>query len=153
MNGRDIKGAVAALASVSKLPFQHAHDGISYTFAISPSALGKEQDVQVNNLVGLLDGYFTPTGGQHLNVNVFDADLLIDSIDYPCIRICCELCKTYKRTTIRRYFTYYQPIYVKIDNGNSWKNTFNREFRDRRWSRNSFCGFPSRLSFALCLLS
>ena len=83
MNGRDIKGAVAALASVSKLPFQHAHDGISYTFAISPSALGKEQDVQVNNLVGLLDGYFTPTGGQHLNVNVFDADLLIDAMEHP----------------------------------------------------------------------
>ena len=83
MNGRDIKGAVAALASVSKLPFQHAHDGISYTFAISPAALGKEQDIQVNNLVGLLDGYFTPTGGQHLNVNVFDADLLIDAMEHP----------------------------------------------------------------------
>ena len=83
MNGRDVKGAVAALASVSKLPFQHAHDGISYTFAISPSALGKEQDIQVTNLVGLLDGYFTPTGGQHLNVNVFDADLLIDAMEHP----------------------------------------------------------------------
>ncbi|MBR5323226.1 MAG: formate C-acetyltransferase [Muribaculaceae bacterium] len=83
MNGRDIKGAVAALSSVSKLPFQHAHDGISYTFAISPSALGKEQDIQITNLVGLLDGYFTPTGGQHLNVNVFDADLLIDAMEHP----------------------------------------------------------------------
>ena len=83
MNGRDIKGAVAALASVAKLPFQHAHDGISYTFAISPAALGKEADIQVNNLVGLLDGYFTPTGGQHLNVNVFDADLLIDAMEHP----------------------------------------------------------------------
>ncbi|MBR5240440.1 MAG: formate C-acetyltransferase [Muribaculaceae bacterium] len=83
MNGRDIKGAVAALASVSKLPFQHAHDGISYTFAISPAALGKEQDIQITNLVGLLDGYFTPTGGQHLNVNVFDADLLIDAMEHP----------------------------------------------------------------------
>ena len=83
MNGRDIKGAVAALSSVSKLPFQHAHDGISYTFAISPAALGKEQDIQITNLVGLLDGYFTPTGGQHLNVNVFDADLLIDAMEHP----------------------------------------------------------------------
>ena len=49
MNGRDTKGAVAALASVAKLPFQHAHDGISYTFAVSPATLGKERDIQVSN--------------------------------------------------------------------------------------------------------
>lgn len=63
MNGRDTKGAIAALASVAKLPFQHAHDGISYTFAVSPATLGKEREVQINNLVNLLDGYFTPDGG------------------------------------------------------------------------------------------
>ena len=83
MNGRDTKGAVAALASVAKLPFQHAHDGISYTFAVSPATLGKERDIQVNNLVSLLDGYFTPDGGQHLNVNVFDKDLLLDAMEHP----------------------------------------------------------------------
>ena len=83
MNGRDVKGAVAALASVTKLPFHHAHDGISYTFAISPATLGKERDIQVSNLVGLLDGYFTPDGGQHLNVNVFDKDLLVDAMEHP----------------------------------------------------------------------
>ena len=83
MNGRDVKGAVAALASVAKLPFHHAHDGISYTFAISPATLGKERDIQVNNLVGLLDGYFTPDGGQHLNVNVFDKELLMDAMEHP----------------------------------------------------------------------
>lgn len=83
MNGRDVKGAVAALASVAKLPFHHAHDGISYTFAISPATLGKERNIQVNNLVGLLDGYFTPDGGQHLNVNVFDKELLMDAMEHP----------------------------------------------------------------------
>ena len=83
MNGRDVKGAVAALASVAKLPFHHAHDGISYTFAISPATLGKERDIQVSNLVGLMDGYFTPDGGQHLNVNVFDKDLLVDAMEHP----------------------------------------------------------------------
>ena len=83
MNGRDVKGAVAALASVAKLPFHHAHDGISYTFAISPATLGKERDIQVSNLVGLLDGYFTPDGGQHLNVNVFDKELLMDAMEHP----------------------------------------------------------------------
>ncbi|MCD8237518.1 MAG: formate C-acetyltransferase [Prevotellaceae bacterium] len=83
MNGRDTKGAVAALASVAKLPFQHSHDGISYTFAISPGTLGKEHETQVTNLVGLLDGYFTPDGGHHLNVNVFDRELLVDAMEHP----------------------------------------------------------------------
>lgn len=83
MNGRDTKGAIAALASVAKLPFQHAHDGISYTFAVSPSTLGKEKEIQINNLVSLLDGYFTPDGGQHLNVNVFDKSLLLDAMEHP----------------------------------------------------------------------
>ena len=83
MNGRDVKGAVAALSSVAKLPFQHAHDGISYTFAISPATLGKTRESQVTNLVGLLNGYFTPDGGQHLNVNVFDRELLEDAMEHP----------------------------------------------------------------------
>lgn len=83
MNGRDIKGAVAALSSVAKLPFQHAHDGISYTFAVSPATLGKNREVQIANLVGLLNGYFTPDGGQHLNVNVFDRELLEDAMEHP----------------------------------------------------------------------
>ncbi len=83
MNGRDVKGAVAALSSVAKLPFQHAHDGISYTFAISPATLGKNREAQIANLVGLLNGYFTPDGGQHLNVNVFDRELLEDAMMHP----------------------------------------------------------------------
>src|SRR5690554_1767228 len=83
MNGRDKKGAVAALASVAKLPFQHAHDGISYTFAVSPGSLGKDTEMRVNNMVSLLDGYFTADGGQHLNVNVFDKELLLDAMAHP----------------------------------------------------------------------
>ena len=83
MNARDTKGAIAALSSVAKLPFQHARDGISYTFAVSPSALGKSNDSRYSNLVSLLDGYFAPTGGQHINVNVFDRNLLIDAMEHP----------------------------------------------------------------------
>ena len=83
MNGRDTRGAVAALASVAKLPFQHSHDGISYTFAISPATLGKVNDQQIDNLVSLMDGYFTPDGGHHLNVNVFDRELLVDAMEHP----------------------------------------------------------------------
>ncbi|MCQ2163505.1 MAG: formate C-acetyltransferase [Bacteroidales bacterium] len=83
MNGRDTRGAVAALASVAKLPFQHSSDGISYTFAISPATLGKVSDQQITNLVSLMDGYFTPDGGHHLNVNVFDRELLVDAMEHP----------------------------------------------------------------------
>ena len=83
MNARDIKGAIAALASVAKLPFHHAKDGISYTFAITPSALAKDREAQATNLVDLMDGYFTPDGGQHLNVNVFDRQLLMDAMEHP----------------------------------------------------------------------
>ena len=61
----------------------HSRDGISYTFAITPAALGKQKDIQAANLTALLDGYFTPTGGQHLNVNVFDRELLIDAMEHP----------------------------------------------------------------------
>ena len=83
MNGRDTKGAVAALASVAKLPFQHSQDGISYTFAISPATLGKTKEVQVENLVNLMDGYFTPDGGHHLNVNVLNRETLMDAYEHP----------------------------------------------------------------------
>lgn len=82
MHGRDTKGAVASLASVAKLPFEHANDGISYTFAITPSTLGKTMEEKRSNLVGLMDGYFKQAG-QHLNVNVFGRELLEDAMEHP----------------------------------------------------------------------
>lgn len=82
MHGRDTKGAIASLASVAKLPFEHANDGISYTFAITPDTLGKSDEEKKTNLVALLDGYFNQTG-QHLNVNVFDRALLEDAMEHP----------------------------------------------------------------------
>ncbi len=45
MHKRDTHGAIASLSSVSKLPFRDAQDGISNTFSIIPSALGKEDQV------------------------------------------------------------------------------------------------------------
>ncbi|EEQ7359080.1 2-ketobutyrate formate-lyase/pyruvate formate-lyase [Escherichia coli] len=87
MHGRDRKGAVASLTSVAKLPFTYAKDGISYTFSIVPAALGKEDPVRKTNLVGLLDGYFhheaDVEGGQHVNVNVMNREMLLDAIEHP----------------------------------------------------------------------
>ena len=82
MHGRDTRGAVASLASVAKLPFEYANDGISYTFAITPETLGKKKKEKKDNLVGLLDGYFGQTG-HHLNVNVFGRDLLERAMEKP----------------------------------------------------------------------
>lgn len=82
MHGRDTKGAIASLASVAKLPYQHAEDGISYTFSIVPGALGKSADERISNLVGMLDGYFVQDG-HHLNINVFDRETLLDAMDHP----------------------------------------------------------------------
>lgn len=82
MHGRDVKGAVASMASVAKLPYKDAEDGISYTFSIVPAALGKDGMDRTNNLVGLLDGYFND-GGHHINVNVFDKETLLDAMDHP----------------------------------------------------------------------
>lgn len=83
MHGRDRRGALASMNSIAKLPFEHANDGISYTFAITPGTLGKEKESRVQNLVTLMDGYFAPNGGQHINVNVFDKELLLDAMEHP----------------------------------------------------------------------
>ena len=82
MHGRDENGAVASLASVAKIPYDHSEDGVSNTFSIVPDALGKTDEEKVNNLVGMLDGYFHD-GGHHINVNVFDRETLIDAMDHP----------------------------------------------------------------------
>ncbi|MCQ2517851.1 MAG: formate acetyltransferase, partial [Lachnospiraceae bacterium] len=108
MYGRDSSGAVASLASVAKLPYKDAQDGISNTFTIIPTALGKSDEIfadsiskdlsdenidhvyvpgkasesQIENLISLLDGYVTK-GGHHLNVNVLNKETLMDAMEHP----------------------------------------------------------------------
>ena len=82
MHGRDTHGAIAALSSVAKLPYDDAEDGISYTFAILPNALGKTDTTKISNLAGLMNGYFVDDG-HHLNINVFDRETLVDAMDHP----------------------------------------------------------------------
>ena len=82
MAGRDTSGALASLESVAKLKYENARDGISNTFSIVPSSLGKDLDGQISNLCTLLDGYMK-SRGHHLNVNVFDRDTLIDAQAHP----------------------------------------------------------------------
>ena len=82
LHGRDKNGALAVMNSIAKLPFEEAEDGISFTFSITPGTLGKTDEQRVDNLVTMLDGYFKQTG-HHINVNVFDRQLLLDAMDHP----------------------------------------------------------------------
>ncbi|KMN76469.1 formate acetyltransferase [Chromobacterium sp. LK11] len=82
MNGRDVKGFVAAGASVAKLPYEAALDGISWTASATPDALGHSEEERVANLANCLDG-FSDAGGFHVNVNVFKRETLMDAMEHP----------------------------------------------------------------------
>ena len=80
--GAETKGLVKSLKSVAKLPYHYALDGISNTQTINPSALGHDEDERIENLVNVLDGYFS-RGSHHLNVNVFGVEKLKDCQAHP----------------------------------------------------------------------
>ena len=83
MHGRDCNGAIASLNSVAKLEYACCcKDGISNTFTVIPSALGHDEEAQIDNLVSLLDGYIKE-GAHHLNVNVLNRETLIDAMNNP----------------------------------------------------------------------
>ncbi|CAH2603283.1 pyruvate formate-lyase [Rhodovastum atsumiense] len=82
MNGRDIKGFVAAGASVAKIPYECALDGISWTASATPDGLGHTPSDRIANLANCLDG-FACAGGFHVNVNVFNRDTLVDAMEHP----------------------------------------------------------------------
>ena len=82
MHGRDKNGAIASLSSVAKLRYRDSQDGISNTFSIVPKSLGATEEDRVDNLVTMMDGYFTK-GAHHLNVNVLNRAMLEDAMEHP----------------------------------------------------------------------
>jgi formate C-acetyltransferase len=82
MHGRDKSGAIASLSSVAKIRYRDSQDGISNTFSIIPKSLGATMEERVENLVTMIDGYFTK-GAHHLNVNVLNREMLEDAMEHP----------------------------------------------------------------------
>ena len=83
MHGRDSSGALASLNSVAKIPYTDVcEDGVSNTFSIVPQVLGKSEEERIDNLVGVMNGYFTQKA-HHLNVNVLNRELLQDAMIHP----------------------------------------------------------------------
>ncbi len=82
MHGRDSHGAIASLSSVAKLDYHDAMDGISNTFSIVPKSLGPTSEERIENLVTMMDGYFSK-GAHHLNVNVLNREMLEDAMEHP----------------------------------------------------------------------
>ena len=82
MHGRDKNGAIASLSSVAKIDYNTAFDGVSNTFSIVPRSLGHNDEERCENLIGMMDGYFTK-GAHHLNVNVLNREMLIDAMEHP----------------------------------------------------------------------
>jgi formate C-acetyltransferase len=82
MHGRDNRGIHASAASVAKIPYRDAADGISYTVSIVPYGLGRAADDRITNLTSMLDAFFGSTG-YHMNINVLNRDTLLDAMDHP----------------------------------------------------------------------
>jgi formate C-acetyltransferase len=82
MHGRDSHGIHAAAASVAKIPYRDAADGISLTATLVPEGLGRVAEDRVTNLTGMLDAFFSVTGF-HMNVNVLNRETLLDAMEHP----------------------------------------------------------------------
>ena len=82
MHGRDVHGILASAASVAKIPYRDAADGISLTSSLIPEGLGRANEDRIKNLRGILDAFFSGSG-YHMNVNVLNREMLFDAMDHP----------------------------------------------------------------------
>src|SRR3954453_1841325 len=82
MHGRDSHGLHAAAASVAKIPYREAADGISLTATLVPSGLGRVAEDRITNLTGMMDAFFGSTG-YHMNINVLNRETLLDAMEHP----------------------------------------------------------------------
>ena len=82
MHNREENGAIASLSSVAKISYDDCRDGVSNTFSITPNALGKTDEERVDNLVAILDGYFSKNA-HHINVNVMNRETLMKAYEDP----------------------------------------------------------------------
>jgi formate C-acetyltransferase len=82
MHGRDSHGIHASAASVAKIPFRDAADGISLTASLVPEGLGRVEVDRINNMRSILDAFFGVTG-YHMNVNVLNREMLMDAMEHP----------------------------------------------------------------------
>ena len=82
MHNREENGALASLNSVAKISYDDCRDGVSNTFSITPEALGRDEEERINNLVTILDGYFSKKA-HHININVLNRETLMDAYNNP----------------------------------------------------------------------
>ncbi|MBO5973108.1 MAG: formate acetyltransferase, partial [Clostridia bacterium] len=82
MHNREENGALASLNSVAKISYDDCRDGVSNTFSITPNTLGATDEERYNNLVSILDGYFTKKA-HHINVNVLNRETLLKAYENP----------------------------------------------------------------------
>ena len=118
MHGRDKNGAIASLSSVAKLRYRDSQDGISNTFSIVPKSLGATDEDRIENLITMMDGYFTK-GAHHLNVNVLNRDMLYDAMEHP---------EKYPQLTIR--VSGYAVNFVKLSREHQLE-VISRSFHER----------------------
>ncbi|HKA19786.1 MAG TPA: formate C-acetyltransferase [Blastocatellia bacterium] len=119
MHGRDKHGLHASAASVAKIPYRDAADGISLTASLLPDGLGRVLEDRTINLRSMLDAFFTATG-YHMNVNVLNRDTLVDAMDHP---------ENYPHLTVR--VSGYAVNFVRLTREQQM-DVINRTFHGRR---------------------